>query len=451
MEFSLDNLIGWLNSHPHLILFTIALLALLESLAIVGILVPGVALLMAAATAAGSADVDVWQMLLAGFVGAVIGDGVSFLLGYHYHPVIRQIPPFKSHPEWIEKGERFFQRYGLLGIVLGRFIGPIRPVMPLVAGFMEMPPRKFFTINVLSAVAWSPFYLMPGYLVGQSLEGPGALEGRHLGFLLGLFLGGWLLAQFGQRLHAAMHVRRIKLQLTLSLGGVFLSLLLVLGFTVQTGALQSLNTASAQWLFALRHHWLDDFFIGLTVLGEFSPMVVWAALVTFALLLQRNFYAAGLWVSFTLLGKLLMHGGKYGFAVARPELVTQPPDSFAYPSGHTAMMVVFCGLLASLLLPSVNARRHALILSCVAVLVMFVAAARLYLGVHWVTDIIGGLLLGGFILCLFYAVVLRWPFHRIRPVPLLIACALAWLINIAVFVLPQYSQWAARYLPFAHP
>ncbi len=447
MDVSLDTLTQWLAGNPLWILLAIAVLAFLESLALVGIIVPGIALLLAAATAAGSTGIPVWEVLLAGFIGAVLGDGLSFLLGYHYHHVIRRFPPFTTHPHWVDKGERFFHRYGLAGIVLGRFVGPIRPVMPLVAGLMEMPPAKFFTVNILSALAWSPFYLMPGYLVGLSIEGPNALDHQHLVFLLGIFLSGWLLAQFAQRAHSGMHQRAAKQQLALAFTAACALLLVSLGLAAKSGVLQGMNASVAQWVFGLRHIWLDAPFIGLTILGEYRPMVLWAALVTAALLWQRNFYAAGLWAGFTVLGQLLMEAGKRSFAIARPALVVEPPTSLAYPSGHTAMMLVFVGLLASLLLPSVNARRHSLILSCVAVPVLFAGAARLYLGVHWLSDIIGGLLLGTLVLALFYQLVLRRPFPRIRPLPLLLATALAFILNILLFVLPDLAYWTARYQP----
>ncbi|HEX4939666.1 MAG TPA: phosphoesterase, partial [Candidatus Kapabacteria bacterium] len=103
MEHYLDVLMQWLNQHQDWILFFLALLSFLECLALVGIVVPGVVLLVGVSTAAGSAGMDVWHVLLAGFIGAALGDGVSYLLGYHYHHVIRRLPPFSTHPHWIEK------------------------------------------------------------------------------------------------------------------------------------------------------------------------------------------------------------------------------------------------------------------------------------------------------------------------------------------------------------
>src|SRR3990167_9305712 len=167
MEHYLDVLMQWLTHHQNWILFFLALLSFLECLALVGIVVPGVVLLVGVSTAAGSAGMDVWLVLLAGFIGAALGDGLSYLLGYHYHHVIRRLPPFSTHPHWIEKGERYFNEYGTMGIVLGRFIGPLRPIMPLAAGLMEMPKSRFFTLDLLAGAAWAGFYLMPGYLVGR--------------------------------------------------------------------------------------------------------------------------------------------------------------------------------------------------------------------------------------------------------------------------------------------
>lgn len=445
MEQYLDVLMQWLELHQDWILFFIFLLSFLECLALVGIVVPGIVLLVGVSTAAGSAGVDVWAMLLAGFAGAILGDGISFLLGFHYHHIIRRLPPFRTHPQWIEKGEQYFHQYGTMGIVLGRFIGPLRPIMPLAAGLMEMPKARFFTLDILAGIAWAGFTLTPGYLVGKSIEGQNALGTEHLVFLLGLIVVAWVCAQFTRHTHQSIHSRENKLQLALTLAGSLALLFIALGLTLDTTLIQQINISTSHWMISLRHSWLDLFFVGLTSLGYYQPMVIWGALVAGALLLQRNYYACLLWVGITCTAQGLMELSKHLFAFPRPELVVAPPLSFAYPSGHTTMILVFVGLLASFLLPGVNARRHQLILSCSAILIMLVAAARLYLTVHWLSDIIGGFLLGGLMLAVFYLIVLRRPFPRIKPLPLLIATALAWLVNIALFAVPDFAAQVAGY------
>ena len=447
MEATFEPLVHWLGEHQDWILISIALISFLESLALVGIVVPGVALLFAAGTAAGSTGVDPVWMLFAAFCGAVAGDGLSFLLGYKYHEKIRRIPPFKTHPQWIDKGERFFRKYGLMGIVIGRFVGPVRPVMPLVAGFMQMKPASFLTINMLSAIAWAPFYLMPGYLVGASLEGEGALSGSHLLFLAVMVISGWLLAQLLWWSHDHIRQRRNKLMLALVAGIACLALFIMVSQLMQLNSVMDLNQRFSLWALGLRHSWLDDFFIGLTQLGYREPMTLWGAMVTLALLLQRNLYGAGLWVGTLLLGQSLLYGLKYLFAWQRPALVASPPESFAFPSGHTTMNLIFLGTLAILCLPGVSGSRQKAILSGLCILITTIAGSRLYLTVHWPTDIIGGMLLGGMVLALLYTVVLKYPFRTIRPLPVVLATVAAWMISLLIWVLPHYSDILNRYLP----
>ncbi len=369
------------------------------------------------------------------------------MLGYHYHGFIRRIPPFRTHPEWIEKGERFFDKYGLMGIVIGRFVGPIRPVMPLVAGFMQMKPLSFFTINMASALAWAPFYLMPGYLVGASLEGQGALSGRHLLFLSVIVLSGWIMAQLLWWAHDHIRQRRNKLMLALITGSACLALFITVSQLMQLDSIINLNQRFSHWALSLRHRWLDDFFILLTQMGYRPPMTLWAALVALAILLQRNIYGAALWAGTLLVGQTLLMGLKLLFAWERPALIALPPESFAYPSGHTSMTLIFLGTLAILCLPGVSGGRQKAVLSGLCILVTTVAGSRLYLTVHWPTDILGGLLLGGMVLALLYTLVLKHPFRTIRPLPVVVASVVAWVISLGIWVLPRYSEVINQYLP----
>ena len=129
-----------------------------------------VVLLFATASLAGSGVIDVWTMLIAGFIGAVLGDGVSFWLGRVFHNRIPNVWPFRSHPDWLAQGHEFFNRYGSVSIAIGRFVGPVRLIIPMVAGMMDMPAHRFLVINVLSSIVWAPVYLLPGYFVGASLH-----------------------------------------------------------------------------------------------------------------------------------------------------------------------------------------------------------------------------------------------------------------------------------------
>lgn len=173
--------------------------AFIESLVLIGAFVPAVAILFSLGVAAGAAKVSIWLCLASAFIGAVSGDTLSFLLGRHFHQPLMRRRPFSTHPHWIDKGERFFAQYGLFGIIIGRFFGPLRAVMPFIAGFLEMSITKFILIDLFSALAWAPFYLLPGYLIGANVNTilPANLSTLTLWEwgLLGLFLlaTGWIL------------------------------------------------------------------------------------------------------------------------------------------------------------------------------------------------------------------------------------------------------------------
>lgn len=155
---------------PSGILITLAALACVESLAIVGILVPGVALLTILSALAAQAEIAISAVLLSGFVGAVVGDGLSYGLGALGKDSVHRWPGFRTHPQWLQKSTAFMETYGSYAVVIGRFIGPIRPFIPVAAGLLKMPPKQFFLLNIFSAAIWSPVYLLPGYLTGAWLD-----------------------------------------------------------------------------------------------------------------------------------------------------------------------------------------------------------------------------------------------------------------------------------------
>jgi len=183
----------WLSEHPVWSGLFVFLIALTESLVIVGLVVPGTVLMFGVGTLVGTGVLDVKLVLFLAFIGAVIGDGISFWFGATYREQISDFWPFKNNPQILEKGKAFFARHGGKSVFFGRFVGPVRPVIPAVAGMMHMPAKTFFTINIISAAGWAPFYLVPGILFGSSIGLASAIGSRLVILLLGIFFGAILL------------------------------------------------------------------------------------------------------------------------------------------------------------------------------------------------------------------------------------------------------------------
>ncbi|UAW99165.1 DedA family protein [Halopseudomonas nanhaiensis] len=233
------DVIAWLSGHTRWLGPAIFLIALLESLAIAGIVVPGVALLFAAAAMAGSAHLSLAGVLAWAFAGAVCGDMISFALGRIFHQDIRRLGLFRKHPQWIDGGEAFFRRYGVLSVLIGRFVGPIRPVIPLVAGMFDMPTWRFVAINLFSAALWAPAYLLPGYVTGSALNWPVP----EFFWTQTLALAGGLIAFTALSL---MALRKQERWSTLAVAG--LSLAGLIGIAMASPWLHIFNATVAGWL-----------------------------------------------------------------------------------------------------------------------------------------------------------------------------------------------------------
>ncbi len=176
MESSLHDLMAWLHDHSLWLAVAIFLTAFLETLVMVGLILPGVVMLFALATLAGGGALGIWPAMICAFIGAVLGDTISYGLGRRFHEQIKSWWPFRQHPGWIASGERFFLKYGGLSVATGRFVGPIRPIIPLVAGMMDMPVQRFWFANILSAIVWAPAYLVPGFLIGAAVTQADTLD-----------------------------------------------------------------------------------------------------------------------------------------------------------------------------------------------------------------------------------------------------------------------------------
>lgn len=144
-------------------------LAFGESLAFVSLILPATAILFGVGGLIGASGIGFWPIWWAATVGAVLGDWLSYWLGRRYGHAIARTWPLSRHPGLLPRAEALFRRWGILGVFIGRFFGPLRSAMPLVAGICGMRQAPFQLANIASAVAWATGVLTPGALVLQWL------------------------------------------------------------------------------------------------------------------------------------------------------------------------------------------------------------------------------------------------------------------------------------------
>ncbi len=179
MESSwLQVVLDWVQLHPNATGWMIFFVALGESLLLVGILLPGAALLVGLGTLIGLGVVDFKLAWITASLGAFAGDGISYWIGHHYKQGLLKIWPMYKFPKLIDQGQSFFKKWGLLSVFIGRFVGLVRPIIPAIAGMMQMPLKKYISISTIAAILWAPFYLLPGMLFGNAMGAMSKVAGK---------------------------------------------------------------------------------------------------------------------------------------------------------------------------------------------------------------------------------------------------------------------------------
>ncbi len=123
-------------------LIAVALVAFLESLALVGLILPGTVMMAGLGALIGSGEVNFWQAWLAGIIGCLLGDWISFWLGWRFKAPLHRWSFMKKNKALLDKTEHALHQHSMFTILVGRFVGPTRPLVPMVAGMLDLPVRN---------------------------------------------------------------------------------------------------------------------------------------------------------------------------------------------------------------------------------------------------------------------------------------------------------------------
>ncbi len=145
-------------------------LAFGESLAFISLLIPAWGALVAIGALIGSSGIKFWPVWVAAALGAAFGDWLSYWIGLKLEHAAANVWPLSRHPDLIPRGEAFMKKWGAPGIFIGRFFGPLRAVVPLVAGIFEMPFWLFQIANFSSAFVWAAMLLTIGDVISRAVK-----------------------------------------------------------------------------------------------------------------------------------------------------------------------------------------------------------------------------------------------------------------------------------------
>ena len=148
----------------------VMLLAFGESLAFISLLLPAWAALVGIGALISAGEINFWPIWIAASIGAALGDWLSYWIGRKLERTAQNVWPLSRHPELIPKAEAFMEKWGIAGIFIGRFFGPLRASVPLVAGIFDMPFWRFQIANFTSAFVWAAVLLTLGDVVAKVIK-----------------------------------------------------------------------------------------------------------------------------------------------------------------------------------------------------------------------------------------------------------------------------------------
>lgn len=475
-------LINYLHSHPQSAGIIVFVIAFGEALAVVGTIIPGSVTMTAVGVLVGSRVIPVASTFIWAMFGAIVGDFVSYLAGLYYKERIHKIWPFYKHPFWLEKGEAFFRKHGGKSIIIGRFFGPARSMVPLIAGTFKMKPLRFIIAAIPSASAWAIAYMVPGIIVGAlSVELPPGLALKFillvLSVIVAIVLSSWLihfsvkhsakeLDKSIQKLwHYLQSTKKLRWiprlltdprnpenhqQLILCIYAIISTLLLLLLIinTFIAKTFTALNSPVYHLLRSMRENIIDDLILPFTILGSKETMLFAAFLIFIWLLIKKYWRTAVHWGALVILNVGCITVIKYLINEPRPGQLLNGPTDPSFPSGHTCLTLSFIGFLAILIgqeLKPGNRRMPYIITAWIIVLVSF---SRIFLGAHWFTDILGSIFLAITLILLTTISYRRKHIPSIQPKKLAIATISIFVAMWLIFGFLNFKKIKYNYTPF---
>ncbi|XRX42512.1 MAG: DedA family protein [Buchnera aphidicola (Eriosoma harunire)] len=185
------------------LLIVITIISFLESLAIVGLFLPGIILMASLGTLIGNGKLLFYPAWIAGTIGCIFGDWLSYYFGCKFKQFISKLSFIKNNASLLQKTQTALFKHSFITILVGRFIGPARPIIPLVCGMLKIPIIKFITPSIIGCLLWTPLYFFPGILTGVIIHNSAFIHQKNITYLKWTFIfsialiwiGIWILMQ----------------------------------------------------------------------------------------------------------------------------------------------------------------------------------------------------------------------------------------------------------------
>lgn len=419
----------WLYANPNWAFFITALISFAESLAIIGSIIPGSVTMTAIGILAGSGVLNIEMTFFSAILGAIAGDTASYALGYIFSDHIEDMWPFHRYPQWLHYGKDYFDRHGGKSVVIGRFFGPLRSIIPVIAGMLHMNRWYFLFANIVSAIGWAFLYIMPGVLIGAASSELSAERATRLFMLIlallvatwGLSLGlKWIFRHINHALQAqlnriwSMAERRPLISRFIQTlkprnepnGQYATENLIVISFfffllttavillVMQGTWFTSINHPSYLFLQSLRTQSFDAFFIVIGFFVHPSPLFAFACAVALYAFYCKDWRLLRYWISLCISCGILTGLLASSINIPIPNVRLHQRFMPAFPVVTLTLATALFGFLIAYTQACHRTVSLLIFRGSLIVILLVSGLALLYLGENWVTSVLAAYLIG---------------------------------------------------------
>jgi undecaprenyl-diphosphatase len=416
-------------------------MAFLETGAFVGFIAPGEFTVILGGVIAGEGTISIIPLIGIVWVCAIAGDSCSFLLGHKYgrQLMLRHGPKLRITEERFHQVEDYFDRHGGKTIVIGRFLGFVRPLAPFIAGSSRMTYRQFLPYSVVGTGLWGTTFCLLGYIFWRSFDKVSKIAGQAT-LALGVFaavVGGivyarhrlktpeererferwmnshritrwawrWIVRPVGRvawpqlrflwrRLTPGQLGLEFTTTMAVAVAGAYAFIFYASILADDPNKIFPLDNTAFDVADRLRTNLLTDLAKMVTIAGTF-PFVAMLVIVGTGLLIgRRRWFEVFALAGGYILVVIGVHVAKDAIDRPRPSGMLVDALGSAYPSGHAAYATTYVALavIAARVLDGFVSKTALVTAGVVAALL--IGSTRIFLQVHYLSDVIGGYGLG---------------------------------------------------------
>jgi undecaprenyl-diphosphatase len=379
----------------------VLLAATMEAIPLLGLFIPGQVIVILGGLFARLHVLRLSDVIIVASAGAILGDLIGYFLGrkYGYSLLSTYGKHFFFKKEYFDKTRKLIKQHSGKALLIGRFNWITRPLAPFASGSAGVPFWKFLIYNVIGGIAWAASFALIGYVFGTSYE----VAAKYLGtFVVAAVILIILISLAYHFVNKKKHIFTKYHLYALILNGISLYLFSkMVEDVVDAEAITKFDI----WLnHAVQHFWTP--WLNTTMILVTSIASTWILLllsvILFGVLIRKKKWFNSVLLVCSLLGGVAMELlTKYLIQRARPENALISASNYSFPSGHSTMAIIFFSLLFYSFKDEIRScgLKTAFIMGNV-LLVLLIGFSRVYLGVHWFSDVIAGYALGLFWLTL---------------------------------------------------